>query len=396
MNMNEKRLKNGVLYRNFHLELSEPVIAGQGKCSVWGPYQFPELMYTRSGSILCSWAMHHDTIEYTGESGDAVSDDGGLTWRARTPDDVPVYDVPMGNGKCFAGFAGKGAYPVDWIGKYTPVCQRGSIRVYAAGDIPECDKSLYCREYDPAAGEITTFPAALDWPDMPLPVYPGDRIYPICQLMAISSRNGMIALDDGLYFCTYGPGFTQDAPYRGCNSVYVFRSSDCGRSWSLLSRLDVDATTFHPAGHFEGLDEPMMGEMPDGSVVMLMRSGSGLPSWIVRSTDHCRTWSKPEQFDEIGVLPFLLTLNCGVTLASYGRHRLFLRATSDPSGLIWQDHTEIVLSPGEGDRSCYYTDMIPLSDTEALMTYTDFHYPSPDGVPMKTVLTRKITVVRDE
>ena len=396
MNQNEKRMEKGARYRNFHLELSEPVIAGQGKCNVWGPYQFPELMCTRGGSILCSWAMHHDTIEYTGESGDAVSDDSGLTWRARTEADIPVYDVPMGNGKCFAGFVGKGAHTVDYLEKYTPICQRRDIRIYAADEIPEVDRTLICREYDPVTGEITSFPAALNWPDMPLMVYPGDRIYPICQLMAISNRNGMIALDDGLYFCTYGGSYTQDEPYRGFNSVYIFRSADMGRTWDLLSRLDVDAVTFHAASHFEGLDEPMMGEMPDGSVVMLMRTGSGLPSWIVRSTDHCRTWSTPEKFDEIGVLPVLLTLDCGVTLSSYGRHKLYLRATSDPSGMAWQDHTEIPLTPGQGDRSCYYTDMIPLSETEALWVYTDFHYPSPAGEPMKTVLTRKITVVRDE
>lgn len=394
MNMNTKRMENGKLYRNFHLELSEPVIAGQGKCSVWGPYQFPELMYTRSGSILCSWAMHHDTIEYTGETGEAVSDDSGLTWRARTENDIPVYTVPMGNGKCFADFVGKGAHHVDWIGKYTPVCQRHGIRIYSANEIPECDKSLLCREYDPLTGEISTFPVTLNWPDMPLMVYPGDQVYPICQVMALGSRNGMIALDDGLYFCTYCGSHTQSESFRGFNSVYIFRSTDCGRSWNLLSRLDVDEVTFNPAEHFEGLDEPMMSEMPDGSVVMLMRSGSGLPSWIVRSTDHCRTWSTPEKFDDIGVLPFLLTLDCGVTLASYGRNKLYLRATSDPSGMDWQDHTEILLSPG--NASCYYTDMIPLSETEALWTYTDFHYPSPSGEPMKTVLTRKITVVRDE
>ena len=394
MNTNTKRMENGKLYRNFHLELSEPVIAGQGKCSVWGPYQFPELMYTRSGSILCSWAMHHDTIEYTGETGEAVSDDSGLTWRARTENDIPVYTVPMGNGKCFADFVGKGAHPVDWIGKYTPVCQRHGIRLYSANEIPECDKSLLCREYDPVTGEISTFPVTLNWPDMPLMVYPGDQVYPICQVMALGSRNGMIALDDGLYFCTYCGSHTQSESFRGFNSVYIFRSTDCGRSWNLLSRLDVDEVTFNPAEHFEGLDEPMMSEMPDGSVVMLMRSGSGLPSWIVRSTDHCRTWSTPEKFDDIGVLPFLLTLDCGVTLASYGRNKLYLRATSDPSGMDWQDHTEILLSPG--NASCYYTDMIPLSETEALWTYTDFHYPSPSGEPMKTVHTRNITVVRDE
>ena len=400
MNINEKRHLSGEDYRKFHLELSDPVVVGQGKCEVWGPYQFPELQYTRTGSILCSWAMHYDTIEYTGETGEAVSDDGGCTWRRRTDEDIQTYDVPMENGKCFAGFVGQGAYAVDYLDKYTPVCRRGDIRIYSAHAIAELDKDVLAQEYDPETGEVTTFPTEIRWPNMPLMVYPGDRIYPICQSMAIGNRNGRLALDDGLYFCTYCGGYDcftgEVTPYSGCNSVYIFRSTDCARTWDLWSQISVTEATYNPAPHFEGLDEPMMAQMPDGSVVMLMRTGSGLPSYIVRSTDHCRTWSEPEQFDEIGVLPLIVPLGCGVTLSSYGRHKLYLRATSDPSGMQWQDHIELELTPGEGNRSCYYTHLLPLDDTSALMSYTDFHYPGPDGEPMKTVLVRKITVVRDK
>ena len=400
MNIQEKRRLAGQNYGKFHLEFGDPVVVGQGKCDVWGPYQFPELTYTRGGSILCSWAMHYDTIEYTGESGDAVSDDFGRTWRRKTDADVRVYDVPLGNGKCFAGFVGQGAYAVEYLDRYTPVCRHHDIRVYSAEDIAELDRNVSCREYDPETGEITVFPTEIRWPNMPLSVYPGDRIYPICQSMAISNRHGMIALDDGLYFCTYGNGydcFTGEVnEYSGSSCVYIFRSADHARSWDLLSQICVTEVTYNPAPHFEGLDEPLMAQMPDGSVVMLMRTGSGLPCWIVRSTDRCRTWSVPEKFDEIGVLPLLKTLDCGVTLSAYGRHRMYLRATSDPSGMKWQDPIELELTPGEGNRSCYYTHLLPLDDTSVLFAYTDFHYPGPDGEPMKTVLVRRITVVRDE
>ncbi len=387
-------------HKKFHLELSDPVVVAQGNCTVWGPYQFPELMYTRSGSILCSWAMHYDTIEYTGETGEAVSDDEGRTWRPKTAEDVRIYDVPLGNGKCFAGFIGQGAYAVDYIGKYSPVCQRNDIRIYSAQDIPELDKNVVCQEYDPETGEIRAFPTEIHWPNMPLMVYPGDRVYPICQMMAIGNRNGMLALDDGLYFCTYGGGYDcftgEVTEYSGCNSVYVFRSKDHARTWTLLSQISVTEATYNPAPHFEGLDEPMMGQMPDGSVVMLMRTGSGLPSYIVRSTDHCRTWTEPKQFDEIGVLPLVVPLKCGVTLSTYGRHKMYLRATSDPAGMEWQDHIELELTPGEGNRSCYYTHLLPLNENSVLMSYSDFHYPDADGNPMKTILVRKITIVFDE
>ncbi len=387
-------------HKKFHLELSEPTVVAQGDCTVWGPYQFPELMYTRSGSILCSWAMHYDTIEYTGETGEAVSDDEGRTWRPKTEEDVRIYDVPLGNGKCFAGFIGQGAYAVDYIGNYTPVCQRNDIRIYSAHDIPELDKTIVCQEYDPETGEIRAFPSEFHWPNMPLMVYPGDRVYPICQIMALGNRNGMLALDDGLYFCTYGGGYDcftgKVTEYSGCNSVYIFHSKDHARTWTLLSQISVTEATYNPAPHFEGLDEPMMGQMPDGSVVMLMRTGSGLPSYIVRSTDHCRTWTEPKQFDEIGVLPLVVPLKCGVTLSAYGRHKMYLRATSDPAGMEWQKHIELELTPGEGNRSCYYTHLLPLTENSVLMSYSDFHYPASDGKPMKTILVRKITVVFDE
>jgi len=75
-----------------------------------------------------------------------------------------------------------------------------------------------------------------------------------------------------------------------------------------------------------------------------MRTGCNHPSYIARSTDKCRTWSKPQRFDDIGVFPQILPLTCGVTLASYGRPRLKIRATSDPAGMHWEAPVELPLS----------------------------------------------------
>ena len=58
----------------------------------------------------------------------------------------------------------------------------------------------------------------------------------------------------------------------------------------------------------------------------------------------------------------------------------------------WEDYPEWENPRGSG-KSCYYTDLLPLDDYSALMIYTDFKYPNKDGVPVKTVLTRVITVV---
>ena len=111
--------------------------------------------------------------------------------------------------------------------------------------------------------------------------------------------------------------------------------------------------------------------MRDGSVVMLMRTGEDQPCYMVRSTDNCQTWSKPQKFDEVGVFPQIISLGCGVTLASYGRPGMFLRSTSDPSGLTWKDSIEIEMSGKlkEGTNrwnSCYYTYFLPLDDHTVL------------------------------
>ena len=142
-----------------------------------------------------------------------------------------------------------------------------------------------------------------------------------------------------------------------------------------------------------------MDVMPDGSFVMLLRTGSTNPSYIVRSTDKCRTWTKPAVFDECGVLPQILSLPCGVTLAAYGRPDMRLRATSDPAGMQWEDPILVDLYGMKVEdafyRSCFYTHFLPVDDNTALWIYTDFQYPNPDGEGVKTVLVREIKVVED-
>ena len=88
-----------------------------------------------------------------------------------------------------------------------------------------------------------------------------------------------------------------------------------------------------------------------------------------------------------------------VTLASYGRPRLKIRATSDPSGMHWEEPVELPLSDtAETDfwkRSCFYTGLLSLSDREALLIHSDFRYPNGDGIGVKSILVRKITVVSE-
>ncbi len=395
----------------FHLEIGEPVVVGQKDTTAWGHYQFPRLSYTTNGDILYTWSTHDDDITYTQSFGYAVSEDGGATWRGKRDTDVRVYPHPLGNGKRFAGFHTQGGYKADYIAKYTPAVvtkkdDTGEVtgRLHYADNVPEFDRTVDADEWDPVTGEITSFDVKVNWPYMPLYEYPGNILYPARMMMAITNDTGMLVMEGGLYYCTYGRGFNcatgETGLYSLYSGIYVFRSTDCGRTWDLLSQIPVteDIREDHP--WFEGLDEPMMTRTPDGTVVMLMRSGSHRPSYITRSRDNCRTWEHPSRFDECGVLPQLLPLDCGVTLASYGRAPIYVRATGDPAGLDWQEHIHIPVTtedvPGSTTlHSCGYTSLLALDDHTALFAYSDFTLPGPDGTPMKSLLARRITVVPD-
>lgn len=402
--------------KKFHIELGEPTVVYQGVAGddKWGHYQFPHLHRTTEGKILLTWSYHNDTVLQDGHVAGAVtnaaSDDEGKTWRRVRPEDKSCPSTPMmSNGKRFVGFGGKAGFKADFLTEYPPVA-KGAWWVNFVEDLPaEAQPHFTGIEYDPETGKNESFPVTLNWKYMPIQYNSQNILVPVEYIMGITGSYGLLELDGELYYCTYSAGFDSKAEskeqavmsHSGYYNVYVFKSADNGRTWDYLSQVSVTNHTLKNSC-FEGFCEPSMTRMPDGSVVMLMRTGGGwisggeCPSYMVRSTDNCKTWSKPVMFDTCGVLPQILSLDCGVTLATYGRPRLCMRATGDASGVSWEAPIELELSEGPGWRSCYYTHMIPLDENTALLAYSDFHHPQPDGKGEgKAIMVRTIKAVLD-
>lgn len=188
-------------------------------------------------------------------------------------------------------------------------------------------------------------------------------------------------------------------------ACYFFKSEDNGKSFEFVSKIDSDMLDPN-IYRLEGFCEPALTFMPDGSMVVLMRTGSFSESYIARSTDGGKTWSKPVVFDYCGVEPQIHTFKNGVTVASYGRPGLYIRATGDKSGLKWEDPVEIIppatgkdyaeLEINQNDTSCFNTDMLPLNDHECLVVYS--HVIDKDGERggVKTIKVRKITIELDK
>ncbi len=396
----------------FHLEIGEPTVVVQGAVgdNAWGHYQFPGLAYTLDGNIVATWNYTSDTIDdYENTVRKKVSVDGGKTWS----DDESLCSVPnkfqMSNGKYFTGFRRANAHVATWQNAYTPATTWGTYdgyKLFFAEDLPKNDDTtVWGMEYDPATGQTEEFECTVNWPHAPLTEFPGGKIYPMTQMFSLS-QDSIITIDGVMYLAMYFYGFNSYAPireyalneYNRYYSCYIFSSEDCGRTWNFLSQIAPGSgITFS-----EGLCEPCLNVMPDGSVLILMRSGGsttgdqGYPCYFARSTNNCQTWSYPKKMDSIGVLPQMLTLDSGVSIATYGRPYMRIRATADPTGRTWQKGITVDLASGENQTSCYYTDLLALDDTHALWIYSDFKYPNADGVPVKSIIVRVITVVFEE
>ena len=197
--------------------------------------------------------------------------------------------------------------------------------------------------------------------------------------------------------------------------VLVFCSEDNGYNWSMQSfvRYVPDPDEYENAYMSEGYCEPALEFMPDGSMIMLLRTATVFkgdkewsPSYITRSTDNGKSWSKPKRYDDIGVLPGMCRLG-DVTMAIYGRPGIYVRATSDPAGMEWEKPVEIMTSndrsglmntpPERPDfhqwaGSCCNCDIIALDETRAMIAYSDFYHLCEDGVRRKSIKTRIITI----
>ncbi|MDW7648942.1 MAG: sialidase family protein, partial [Nitrospiraceae bacterium] len=145
-----------------------------------------------------------------------------------------------------------------------------------------------------------------------------------------------------------------------------------------------------------GFTEPTVCFMADDSVLCLMRTTDGRgpgPSYLSRSTDNGKSWSTPAVFDDLGVWPQMLRLKNGVTLASYGRPGLYVRATADPAGLSWAKRVTVVPPGAISTETCSYSALLPLGDNRALLAYSDFNLRDAEGKLCKGMRVREIRVM---
>ena len=390
------------------LLFSDPVVVSMGpdsRTAGWGPYQFPNLFVLDDGRLVYTFNVGADSeTAYGSEPGCYVSADGGRTWSPRREKDFSgKLGVKLPNGDRLAPYCGP-SIPLDGLKLPKPI---GSTwlghTIYLADEIDCCETTWSFIRANAESPEGRRELAKVNQPYFMVRSCQGVLVPP-------SPRGRLRIAPDGAlwmphyYLAGTNPGNGGFIPYL-CN--YLFRSTDMGRTWDLMSWLPyVPDTDIDPLAFFrEGYGENDLAFAPDGSMIRLIRTDGCYPRngpcYLTRSVDGGRTWSPLERFDDHGVWPCLLALPCGITLAAYGRPGLQIRATGDPACLKWEPPVEWIHSDGRPESSprsvlaqgtCGYTNMVALNDRTAAVAYSDFRIPDEQGVPRKCMMFRTITV----
>ncbi|HOP10556.1 MAG TPA: sialidase family protein [Oscillospiraceae bacterium] len=373
------------------LELGEPVVIAQAPPlpsdqDNWGICQFPRVELLEGGKLHCEYHIGKDSAHAYGKpKGHAMSEDSGITW---TECDNPGGGVPLSDGR-YLNYKIVSAFqlsdvklPEEPDGFWENYGWKRNI--YKIEKMPE-EFRLFPFEITEKDGTLHTVWKRIEVPGMT--AYTSEGVLPRPAFWRIRKA------PNGRLWAIGYPFFLGEK--RPANSALFCVSDDDGESFNFLSRIPFEPDPI--ADYYYrvrgGFGEPDICFLPDGSVFCLLRTtdGNGIgPSYFAKSFDGGKTWSKPAVFDNNGVWPCLCALKNGVTLASYGRPGLFLRASADEQGLAWDDRIEIIPPGRYQTDTCSYSEMVALSENEAFIVYSDFAYPNADGVRVKTILGRKI------
>lgn len=393
------------------LSISDPVIVAQAtpEISSWGPYQFPWVERLADGALHITFHLHADSATSYGlPNGHVISRDEGQSWqRVEAPSSPGGLLLPNGDrllADCVKAIpVGQLSLPPPMAARHSSYCD---FEYYGADALPpELVKAWPFLRLARGASEWKQ-----EWATVSLNKAADVRTVTEKVLVVPHFEHNRIrvASDGSLIATLYAMpprflGRRRNIANRGFLTIIV-ASGDFGRTWHEIGAIpyEPDFTADRHWDARDGFSEPQINEMPDGSLFALLRSEDGnggsdnAPLYCARSEDQGVTWSRPAVFDDRGVWPQLLTLESGITLASYGRPGLFLRATRDPSGRLWDPRVTLV-EPGTDNahtntHTCAYSGLIALSDTRALIVYSEFKHPDAQGRPCKTLLSRTITI----
>ena len=188
----------------------------------------------------------------------------------------------------------------------------------------------------------------------------------------VNTPHGFIVLKDGswLYFgkrwLMTGEGVMWTM--RGDTEICAARSTDEGRNWEMLGNVP------RPEGVLcEQCHEPHAIELPDGSLLGVVRVEQPFRTMVTRSNDGGKTWSVMEDVGAHGAPPHLLRHSSGAIICVYGyRQAPFGQRCmiSNDNGKTWK--TDIIIRDDGPNGDLGYPASVELSDGSILTIYYQY------------------------
>jgi hypothetical protein len=211
---------------------------------------------------------------------------------------------------------------------FVPLTPHGGKRMYAFGTEPIFDR-LEDRENAPI-GYRTSDDEGHTWSPVTLirpqndPDYIGMFVMRMCET------------DRGTWLLAPHSGMSRNPRH---TKVYVLRSEDHGRNWTLLPGARPQGWT---EPRFQRMEEGRPVSLGGGEVLLITRTAEG-HLWQLRSQDDGRTWSDPEPTPLIHPLapPMIFWLSDGKTLAAFHHNRYSGGEINSPAGI---DRSELWVS----------------------------------------------------
>ena len=420
--------------------------------SYWGQWQFPKLMEGKDGKIAITFHNGDDVWEEIGTADIwYITDDRGETWNKLEDVESVEKGIRLPNGD-YLRQGGRASVPLDldkvratvqiatatipsddWHAKsqdvnvlpqprghYHDIWQQKHC-IYHFDQLPD---GLFDHLRDwpmlrKKAGEQEEKP---EWAHIENWEHRGLHImFPVGRNVAIPAMPNFVGSlklgpDGKLWAATYASGMNpENGAYSPYCSTYVLCSEDNGHTFSLQGYVPYipDNSEYEYAYMVGGYDEPTLEFAPDGSMVMILRTTDVFygdkewsPSYLTRSTDGGKTWSKPVRYDDVGVLPSMCRVG-DVLVSIYGRPGIYVRGTTDPSGMKWDDPVEVMTNKDRSGLmneppvrpnfhqwagSCCNCAILSLDDSHAMIAYSDFYHLCEDGVRRKSIKTRIVKI----
>lgn len=386
------------------VKLSEPVIVAQAEENEsWGYFQFP-IIYkaAENDNLIIQWQMRADSHEAYGidSFGYLMSKDNGKTWELLDRQYLVKsrYRVEFQNGDVLQ----VGDPTTKDVRNYSffpePVNKETilSRNFYYESDLPEELRGVYLKYWSKKNESSTILHASIN--DTGLLRYSIDDLMPIAWWGTIKE------LQDGSLIAGVYPNFYQNSEGDVLLSATSFyKSNNNGLHWELIGKIpyQVEGKGYESFVYdgSDGFSEPAFEILKDGTYFCVMRTGAESPMYKSFSKDMGKNWSVPEAFTPNGVKPNLLLLDNGVLVLASGRPGLQLRFCIDGDGQKWTEPIEMMPYIDDNGKyqirwTCGYPSIIRYDDHTFFIVYSDFRTKNAKGEYRKSIVFRKVEVIR--